>query len=114
MLQRNVKYFDFLTKSEKTEIMDDFSSLAKGFRGVCLNWEILLPFDSDEDRLNELNRLKKEAEKLDKQIVSLENKLGNQGFISKAPEHVVANFKKNLQENMDKRDKLRKTIDDLS
>lgn len=114
VLKRNVKYFDFLTKSEKTQIMDDFSGLAKGFRGVCLNWEILLPFDSDEDRLSELNRLKKEAEKLDKQIVSLESKLGNKGFISKAPEQVVSNFKKNLQEHMDKREKLLKTIDDLS
>jgi valyl-tRNA synthetase len=114
VLSRNVKYFDFLTKSEKTEISDDFSGLSKGFRGVCLNWEILLPFDSEEDRRNELARLKKESEKLDKQIDSLEKKLSNEGFISKAPEHVVANFKKNLQENIDKREKIRKTIDDLS
>ncbi|MCP4146890.1 MAG: valine--tRNA ligase, partial [bacterium] len=114
VLAKNVKYFDFLTRSEKTEIVDDFSQLSKGFRGVCLNWEILLPFDNDEDRLNELTRLKKEFDKLENQVNGLEKKLSNENFISKAPEHVVANFKKNLQENIDKRDKIKKTIDDLS
>lgn len=114
VLARDVKYFDFLTKSANTEIVPDFSQLAKGFRGVCLNWEILLPFENDEDRLNELARLTKEFDKLEKQIGSLEKKLSNAGFTSKAPEHVVANFKKNLQENIDKRDKIKKTINDLS
>jgi valyl-tRNA synthetase len=114
VLTRNVKYFDFLTKSDSTQLVANFDGIPKGFRGVCLNWEILLPFDSDEALANELTRLKKELEKSDKQIAGLENKLSNEGFVSKAPEHVVANFKKNLQENIDKRDKIRKTIDDLS
>jgi valyl-tRNA synthetase len=114
VLQKNMRYFDFLTRSAKTEIAADFSSLPKGFRGVCLNWEILLPFDNDEDRINELARLKKEVEKLENQINNLEKKLSNQAFVGKAPEAVVANFKKNLLENTDKRDKIRKTINDLS
>ncbi|MCP5101809.1 MAG: valine--tRNA ligase, partial [bacterium] len=113
-VEKNIKYFDFLTKSAKTEITADFKALPKGFRGVCLNWEILLPFDSDKDLLQELARLKKDVEKLENQINSLETKLSNEGFIKKAPEAVVATFKKNLQENIDKRDKIRKTINDLS
>ncbi|NIM15844.1 MAG: valine--tRNA ligase [Candidatus Aminicenantes bacterium] len=114
VLSGNLKYFDFLTKSVKTEIVADFSKLGKGFKGVCLNWEILLPFESDEDRLNELARLKKEVEKIEKQINSIEQRLSNESFVNKAPESVVANFKKSLQENIDKRDKIRKTIKDLS
>jgi len=113
-LSGNMKYFDFLTRSGKTEIVKDFSHLAKGFRGVCLNWEILLPFESETDRLNELARLQKEFEKLERQVEGLEKKLSNKGFVNKAPESVVANFKKNLQEIIDKRDKISKTIDDLS
>jgi len=92
----------------------DFSTLPKGFKGVCLNWEILLPFDSEEDRLNELTRLKKELEKLKNQVTHLEKKLSNESFVNKAPESVVSNFKKNLQESIDKRDKIRNTISDLS
>ncbi|MCP4220373.1 MAG: valine--tRNA ligase [bacterium] len=114
IVEKNLKYFDFLTRSEKTELVEDFSDLSKGFRGVCLNWEILLPFDSEEDRLSELDRLKKELEKVDKQVTNLEKKLSNEGFIAKAPEKVVGNFKKNLQEHIDRQEKLRKTISDLS
>jgi len=114
VLSGNVKYFDFLTKSARTEIAADFSTLGKGFKGVCLNWEILLPFESDEDRLNELSRLKKELEKIEKQVKSIEQRLSNKNFIKKAPESVAANFKRSLQENIDKRDKIRKTVNDLS
>jgi valyl-tRNA synthetase len=114
VLENNMKYFNFLTKSARTEIVSDFSNLSRGFRGVCLNWEILLPFDSEEDRLNELVRLKKESEKLKNQLNNLEKKLSNESFIDKAPESVVTNFKKNFQENIDKRDKIQKTINDLS
>jgi valyl-tRNA synthetase len=114
VLEKNVKYFNFLTKSAKTEIVTDFSNLSRGFRGVCLNWEILLPFDSEEDRLNELTRLKKELEKLKNQVNNLEKKLSNESFVNKAPDSVVSNFKKNLRENIEKRDKIRKTINDLS
>ena len=114
ILEKNMKYFNFLTKSARTEIVTDFSTLPKGFKGVCLNWEILLPFDSEEDRLNELTRLKKELEKLENQVTHLEKKLSNESFVNKAPESVVSNFKKNLQESIDKRDKIRNTISDLS
>ena len=64
--------------------------------------------------MNELARLKKEVEKIEKQINSIEQRLSNKSFVKKAPESVVANFKKSLQENIDKRDKIRKTIKDLS
>jgi valyl-tRNA synthetase len=114
VLEKNVKYFNFLTKSARTDIVSDFSNLSRGFKGVCLNWEILLPFDSEKDRLNELARLEKEWEKLKKQVDNLEKKLSNKSFVDKAPESVVSNFKKNLHENIDKRDKIQKTINDLS
>jgi valyl-tRNA synthetase len=114
VLAANMKYFDFLTRSGKTEIVSDFSRLGKGFKGVCLNWEILLPFEREEDRMNELARLKKELEKIDKLIKSTEQKLANKSFVDKAPENVVADFKTSLQESIDKRDKIRKTIKDLS
>jgi valyl-tRNA synthetase len=113
-LSKNMKYFDFLTRSAKTEIVTDFSNLAKGFKGVCLNWEILLPFDNDEDRLKELARLKKEVEKIATRINTLEKKLSNDKFVRKTPGPVVLNLKKNLQETIDKQNKIQKTVDDLS
>jgi len=107
-------YFDFLTKSIKTEIKDDFLNLPKGFRGICLNWEILLPFSNNGDRLEELKRLKKEFDKVKNQIKKLGENLSNKDFVSKAPESIVSDFKKNLQVFIDKKEKIQKTISDLS
>lgn len=107
-------YFDFLTKSIKTEIKDDFSNLPKGFRGIYLGWEILLPFSNNGDRLEELKRLKKEFDKVKNQIKKLRGNLSNKDFVTKAPEPIVSDFKKNLQVFIDKKEKIQKTISDLS
>jgi len=114
VVEQNIKYFDFLTKSAGTEITEDFSGLPRGFRGSCPNWEILLPLNSEKERCGELDRLEKEREKLETRIAEMEKELADDRFVDKAPETVVSNCKKNLQENIDKRNKIRKTIDDLS
>ena len=113
-LNRNMKYFDSLTRSTNTEIVTDFSHLPKGFKGVCLNWEILLPFDNDEDRLKALNRLKKELGKIETQVNDLEKKLSNDRFVKRTPGPMVLNLKKKLQETIDQRNKIQKNINDLS
>jgi hypothetical protein len=38
----------------------------------------------------------------------------NKQFMEKAPDKVISNFKKNLQESIEKRGKIQKTIRDLS
>jgi len=113
-LEKHLKYFDFLSRSLKTEIVADLAVLAKGFRGVSQNWEILLPFVDDQDRQHELQRLRGEHDKLARLIEQMEAKLAGGGFADKAPAEVIQNFKKNLQETIEKRAKISKTIDDLS
>jgi valyl-tRNA synthetase len=113
-LEKHLKYFDFLSRSLRTEIVDDLSVLPKGFRGVSQNWEILLPFVDDRDRQRELQRLRGEHGKLEKLIEQMEAKLGSGGFADKAPAEIIQNFKKNLQEYIEKKAKIGKTIDDLS
>ena len=113
-LLKHLKYFNFLSRSLQTEIVADLSVLAKGFRGVSQNWEILLPFANDQDRLRELQRLNGEHDKLSRQISQMESKLNSGGFVAKAPAEIILNFKKNLQEYIEKKAKIGKTIDDLS
>ena len=113
-LEKHLKYFDFLSRSLRTEIVADLAVLPKGFRGVSQNWEILLPFASDQDRQQELQRLRGEQDKLNKLIGQMESKLSSGGFAEKAPAEVIQNFKKNLQEYIEKKEKISKTIDDLS
>jgi len=109
-----IKYYNFLTKSGNTEIVDDFSDLPKGYRGVHLNWEILLPFDTESDREKEIERLGKELQKTIGLIENIENRLKNRKFVEKAPADVVNGFKKTLQESIDKREKIEKTLSDLT
>jgi len=106
-------YFNFLTKSEETKIVDDFESL-KGFRGVTQKWEILLPIDNADKLKDEIKRLSKELIKLDSIIERNEKKLSQEDFIKKAPENVIIKFKATLQDSIDKRNKITKTISDLS
>ncbi|MBN2344974.1 MAG: valine--tRNA ligase [Candidatus Aminicenantes bacterium] len=112
-LEGHLKYFDFLCRSQKTEIVGDFSLLPRGFRGVSQSWEILLPFVDDQDRLRELHRLHGEQEKLGRLIAQMEEKLGG-GFAARAPAEIIQNFKRNLQEAIDRQAKIRRTIEDLS
>jgi valyl-tRNA synthetase len=114
IVERNMKYFDALTKSTGTEITMDFSSLPGGFRGMYLNWEILLPLDNDDERLTALARVNAEIGTLENHVVSIENRLSGGQFMDKSPETAISNLKKNLQEIIDKRNRLRKTLDDLS
>jgi len=106
-------YFNFLTRATETILVDDFKEL-KGYRGVIGQWEILLPIDREEDLQNEIKRLIKEVEKLDAVIVRNETKLSQEDFIKKAPENVIMKFKTTLQESIDKKNKINKTISDLS
>ncbi len=109
-----LQYYNFLTKADETEIIEDFDSSIKGFRGVVQKWEILLPIDNEEKLKDEIKRLSKELAKLDSIIEKNETKLGQADFVKKAPENVIAKFKTTLQDSIDKKNKIEKTISDLS
>ncbi len=54
----------------------------------------------------ELTRLTREVEKQDKRIGGIEKKLGNESFVAKAPEAVVAKERGKLKEYQTARDLL--------
>ena len=71
-------------QEEKGQIGDDAVS------AVIHNAVIYLPFAELVDIEKEIERLTKEKEKMQKEIERVEKKLANQGFVSKAPEKVIA------------------------
>ena len=51
--------------------------------------DILVPLDELVDMAAEIERLQKEKKRLEGEVMRVEKKLSNQGFVSKAPAHVV-------------------------
>ncbi|MBD2795900.1 valine--tRNA ligase [Xenorhabdus sp. 18] len=68
--------------------------------------EVLIPMAGLIDKGAELARLDKEIEKLDKEISSIAAKLANEGFVSRAPEAVVAKERERLATNNAAKEKL--------
>lgn len=85
------RYLMNLASAEDIEILDNKVDLGDDNISVILNkCEVFLPLKDLIDFEKELERLEKEKEKLEGEIKRVKGKLSNQGFVSKAPEKVIA------------------------
>ena len=82
---------EVVVQADKTGIDDDAVST------VIHNGVIYTPFAELVDIAKEKERLSKEREKLIKEVERVEKKLSNQGFVSKAPEKVIAEEKAKME-----------------
>jgi valyl-tRNA synthetase len=76
--------------------------------------EVFLPLKGLIDVDKETARLTKELEKLDKEISRLAKKLGNEGFLAKAPADVVAGEKEKLAGYEEKKKSVEGRMQDLA
>ena len=53
-------------------------------------------------------------EKLEKEISSVSGRLNNENFVSKAPDHVIAENKKGLEEAREKAEKIKQALERLA
>ena len=90
------------------------SSLAKlpGARHTA-RFDVHLVYEQKIDVEAECARLKKELEKYEKNISNADRQLTNEGFLAKAPAHVVEGLRKQRAENESLRDKSRKKFEEL-
>ncbi len=70
--------------TDKTQVPEEVMSAVIG------NVEIYIPLDDLLDYRAEFDRLQKEKARLTAEVERVGDKLANEGFVSKAPEHVVA------------------------
>ena len=82
---------EVVVQADKTGIDDDAVST------VIHNGVIYMPFAELVYIAKEKERLSKEREKLIKEVERVEKKLSNQGFVSKAPEKVIAEEKAKME-----------------
>jgi valyl-tRNA synthetase len=98
VFQRNIDIIRHLAKvSEVVPKPLDFMSARPGRRGG-LGWDVDIDYEATVDVPAERDRLTKDIAKYEKGLASAERQLGNEGFLAKAPAHVVEGLKKQESE----------------
>ncbi len=80
---------------------------------VCKSVELYIPLGDLVDKEEELAKLNKRLSELDSLILSIENKLSNDEFVSKAPDNIVSGEKNKLNDFLIERTKILSNIEVL-
>ncbi|NYS60589.1 valine--tRNA ligase [Vreelandella salicampi] len=97
-LEKNRLFLAKLAKLESVTWLENPDDAPLSATQLVGDMEVLVPMADLIDKDTELARLNKEIEKQDKLIGGIEKKLGNEGFIAKAPEAVVEKERGKLAE----------------
>ncbi|CAH1042101.1 valine--tRNA ligase [Halomonas sp. TD01] len=97
-LESNRHFLAKLAKLESATWLSNPDDAPLSATQLVGDMEVLVPMADLIDKDAELKRLAKEIEKQDKLIGGIEKKLGNEGFIAKAPEAVVEKERGKLAE----------------
>jgi valyl-tRNA synthetase len=99
--------------SQITFISDKGELTQKVSNAVTNHAELYIPLGELIDFDKEIVRLSKELEKAENEIQRGEKMLSNQGFLSKAPEKLVAEERLKLQKNIELKERIKSQIDYL-
>lgn len=85
-----VHYIEKLGSASEVEFIQDKAMVPENAVSlVTKGGELFMPLLDLVDREKELERLNKEKKKLEGEVLRIDKKLSNQGFVSKAPEAVI-------------------------
>ncbi len=83
-------YIEKLASASEVEFIDDKANVpANAVSLIVKGGELFMPLLDLVDKEKELDRLSKEMKKLEGEIDRIDKKLGNQGFVAKAPAAVI-------------------------
>ncbi|MFB5662887.1 valine--tRNA ligase [Alteribacillus sp. HJP-4] len=112
-LNRGREYLERFCNPETLEIKTGLTAPEKSVSQVLTGATLYMPLAGLINLEEEITRLEKEREKLDKEVERVEKKLSNEGFVKKAPEHVVEEEKQKQRDYMDKRTQVLERIQSL-
>jgi len=112
LIEQNQGAVERLASVENVSFVE--SSLAKlaGARHTA-RFDVHMVYERKIDVAAERERLKKEMEKIEKEIANGQRQLGNEGFLAKAPSPVVEGIRKRQQELTVLRGKTKSKLDEL-
>jgi valyl-tRNA synthetase len=106
LLSNASEYIFKLAQVGELEVIPQLSGDKLAAQGVAGGLALEVPLAGLIDSTAERARLSKELEKVQREIESLERKLGNASFVDRAPKEVVDENRKRLQEYQDQAAKL--------
>ncbi|ANE47159.1 valine--tRNA ligase [Paenibacillus swuensis] len=113
ILRRNEMYLTRFCNTSALEVDTDVAAPDKAMTTIVTGAELFLPLAGLIDITQEIARLEKEAATLTSEVERVDKKLSNQGFVAKAPAHVIEEEKAKQKDYADKRDKVMARIAEL-
>ncbi|WP_438444334.1 valine--tRNA ligase [Gorillibacterium sp. sgz5001074] len=104
VLSRNEEYLKRFCGTSLLEINPALAAPNKAMTGVVTGAELYLPLAGLIDIAQEIARLEKEVQSLNGEVERIEKKLGNEGFVAKAPARVIDEEKAKLADYASKRE----------
>lgn len=95
-LEANKQVLVSLAKLESVRVLAAGETTPACATALVAKSELMIPMAGLIDKDAELARLAKEVAKTEGEIKRIEGKLGNEGFVAKAPEHVIAKEREKL------------------
>jgi valyl-tRNA synthetase len=112
-LQNNRAYIERFCNPEELVVALEIETPDKAMTAVVTGAEIILPLEGLLNIEEEVARLQKEWDKLNKEVERVQKKLGNEGFIKKAPEKVIEEEKAKEKDYSEKRAAVEARIKEL-
>ena len=110
LLKKHEMYFRFLAKTESITWLNPGEEAPEASTCLVGNMKVLIPLAGLIDKEAEIARLTKELDKLQKDLLRLDGKLNNAGFVDKAPAQVVDKEKQRRAETASAIENLREQL----
>lgn len=113
ILRRNEPYLHRFCNTSNLTLDAGLTPPDKAMTAIVTGVELYFPLAGLIDIAQEIARLEKELDYLNKEVERVEKKLANEGYLAKAPAHVVEQERAKGEDYRDKRDKVVARIAEL-
>ena len=113
LLASNKQYLITLAKLENTHWLSSDEEAPMAATALVGNMELLVPMAGFINKDAEIDRLKKEVDKLNKECARISGKLNNANFVDRAPAEVVEKEKAKLEEYANALEKLQVQLEKI-
>jgi valyl-tRNA synthetase len=113
VLSQHRVYVENLARAERITVVEQVEKPESAATAVAQDVEIVMPLKGIIDFAEEERRLKKEINKLEKDLATVTRKLSSEDFLRKAPPDIIEKEKSKAQEVTEKREKLLTSLNRL-